>query len=556
MNTNKKNCFIRSVYPTVFLTFTFFIFALFELYLTNKGYFFFSGDDLLSLSFLLFVSVTAMILFACFVLSLLSVRLLSYLIPGILALGLSLYIQGNFLFADYGVMDGTPVNWSEYRKEGVISVLVFVAVFLIVFILRVALKEDSFYSFSKAICLFIVSIQIVTLAVLFVTNGGLMRPDEYVSTTNDEFDLSTNENFIILMLDSFDSQAMGEILNDDCADEYTDALTDFTYYPDTLADYAYTDLAFPAVISGELYYNDETYGSYLNRAYGDSPLLNTLEEKDWYCGIYTTSLFADNESSLKIDNCKKIKRTVSSHKRLAYFMYKLVGFRYLIQPLKQYCWFYPDDMKADLVDTGISGVDTFNFNNFMFYDGIDELHTGMDKKSFHMYHIDGTHPPFDISPDFVDTLANNWEEDGIYDEARAMMKLVSKFLTKLKDIGVYDNSTIIIMADHGYLQLRQSPIFLVKGKADSHEFEIDDRQLAYTDLQSIFANILNGKTTADDIVDIPAGNRERIYKYYKWNVDLGYDSYARDLTEYRVYGNCWEPDNVVPTGNVYSHGIK
>lgn len=546
-----------SLSPILLLSFTVFVFSIFELYLSNKNYFFFGGDDLVTFSFLLFITFSLCLYLSIICISLLNSKVSRFFITLIWSTAIALYVQGNFVPADYGMMDGTPIDWNLYTKEGFASVAVFVVIFAGAILCHILCKPDV----SQRIILYssniIISVQIVTLISLLIMNNGLLRPEEYVSTTNDEFNLSKDENFIILMLDSFDSQAFNSILSDDCASDYTDALADFTYYPDTTADYAFTDLAFPSLLSGELYYNDEPYGNYLDRAYTNSPLLKKLESDNWYCGIYTTSLFADNENVLRIDNCAKIKRTVSSHKRLAMFMYKLAGFRYLIQPLKQYCWFYPDDMRSELVDTGISGVDTFNFNNFMFYDGIDEMYPGMSGKSFHLYHIDGTHPPFDISPDFIDTWANNWEEDGIYDEARAMMKLISKMLSKLKELGLYDKSTIIIMADHGYLQVRQSPIFMVKGKSDSHAFTIDDsKQLAYADLQSIFGNILDGVETADRIVDIPVGMRERIYKYYEWNVDLGYDSYARDLTEYKITGNCWDMNNVLPTGNVYSHGIK
>ncbi len=407
----------------------------------------------------------------------------------------------------------------------------------------------------SSIC--IILVQIFTLITLAITNDGLSREDEYVSTTIDEFNLSKNENFIILMLDSFDSNAFDYILEDDNTDEYMTILRDFTYFPNTLADYSYTDLAFPAILTGEKYYNDITYGEYLTYAYKKSPLLNRLESDNWDCGVYTTSLFANNDDTLKIDNCRRIRRTVSSHRRLAGFMYRFVGYRYLIQPLKRYFWFYPEDMKISLTDTGISGVYTFNFNNIIFYDSIDDMQATMEDKSFHLYHIDGTHPPFDLTIDFVDNGADNWNEDGIYDEARAMMVLIDKFCNKLRMLNIYDDSNIIIMADHGYLQKRQSPIFMIKSKGANHPFEAEtDIQLSYSDLQGIFLNILDGQSDTESIVDIPRGNRERIYKYYKWNVNLGYDSYARDLTEYKVFGDCREVENLQPTGNVYSHGIE
>lgn len=536
---------------------TIFIFAPFEIYLSNKGYFFFDGTEMIPYTLLLLILLFVAFCVFVLVIEAINRRIIPIIYTIMWSVTIALYIQGNFVLVDYGLMDGTQIDWSRYKKEGIMSVVIFAAILTIGFFLFIKLKSKTMSKIIRVSSTCIILVQIVTLVTLMITRGGLRRSLEYVSTTNDEFNLSTEENFIILMLDTFDSNAMDKILEDENADDYRYILRDFTYYPDTLADYSYTDLAFPAILSGERYLNDETYGSYLRRAYDVSPLLNKLEEDRWYCGIYTTSLFADDDSSLRIDNCMKIRRTVSSHRRLAGFMYRLVGFRYLIQPLKPYCWFYPDDMKAELSDTGVSGVDTFNFNNFMFYDGIDDMRVGMAEKSFHWYHLDGTHPPFDLTPDFKDSNANNWEESGIYDEARAMMVLIDKFCNKLRELDVYDNSTIIIMADHGYLQKRQSPLFMIKGKGEEHSFTVSrDIQLAYTDLQSIYDNILEGKTSAEEIVDIPKGNRERIYRYYKWNVDLGYESYARDLTEYSVYGDCRDEDNLIPTGNVYSHGVK
>ena len=548
---------ITTVFSAVLFAFTMLVFAPFEIYLSNKDFFFFDGTEMLGFSILFFGALIFAIILFSVIAGVVSKKIVSAINALIWSLTLALYVQGNFILADYGIMDGTPVDWSAFKKEGIISVAVFVVIMCIGIVLLSVLKKETFNKLIRISSVCIILLQILTLSTLMISKGGLKRPLEYVSTTNDEFNVSNGENFFILMLDTFDTNAMDEILKDENAADYKEVLRDFTYYPDTLADYSYTDLAFPAILSGVRYENDETYGEYLRRAYGESPFLDRLDKDGWYCGIYTTSLFADNDSSLKIDNCMKIKRTVSSHRRLAGFMYRFVGYRYLIQPLKKYFWFYPDDMKSELIDTGIDGVETFNFSNFMFYDGIDEMKASQTNKSFHWYHLDGTHPPFDLTPDFKDSDAKNWDESGIYNEARAMMVLIDKFNKKLRDLGVYDNSTIIIMADHGYLQRRQSPIFMIKGIGEHHDFDIkSDVQLAFTDLQGIFGNILDGKKNADDIVDIPSGDRKRIYRYYKWNVDLGYDSYARDLTEYEVTGDCRIPENLIPTGNVYSHGIE
>lgn len=50
----------------------------------------------------------------------------------------------------------------------------------------------------------------------------------------------------------------------------------------------------------------------------------------------------------------------------------------------------------------------------------------------------------------------------VYSQAKASLVLMSKLLTKMKEANVYDNSVIIITADHGGISPRINPILLIK----------------------------------------------------------------------------------------------
>ena len=194
------------------------------------------------------------------------------------------------------------------------------------------------------------------------------------------------------------------------------------------------------------------------------------------------------------------------------------------------------------------GIEIFEPDDFAFYREISDMKVNEKEKMFHFYHIDGPHPPFTINAEFQ----NTGENVGIYEEARGTMFLVNAFFNQMKELDVYDNSTIIIMADHGYIDLRQSPLLMVKGKGEDHPFTQMQTQISFNDLQEAYQNILNGANNAEAIFKFPENEqRTRIYNYYEWTGDMGTDAHADSITEYEVNGNAWDLDNIKKTGKVY-----
>ena len=194
------------------------------------------------------------------------------------------------------------------------------------------------------------AMQVVTIFVLMVTNNPFVIENVYTATNKNEYVYGEKENFVILLLDRFDSQVLVDILEKPDK-EYDEILEDFTFYPDTLGMFPCTDLAIPHILSGIPYQNEEIYGEYVSYAYAESPFLQRLDQEGYELGIYSNitlphEIPSDTITS-KIVNWDDGGVGVNSHKNLSIYMYKLVGFRYLPQPLKKYGWFYPDDIAAN-----------------------------------------------------------------------------------------------------------------------------------------------------------------------------------------------------------------
>ncbi len=69
----------------------------------------------------------------------------------------------------------------------------------------------------------------------------------------------------------------------------------------------------------------------------------------------------------------------------------------------------------------------------------------------------------------------------------------AKYVDALRESGAYDNTAIIVMADHGYngsgdetereVWMRSAPMFLVKGMREQHDtMQISEAPVSYVDL--------------------------------------------------------------------------
>lgn len=542
-----KQSMKNGISVALFFSFMVFVFAPIEFFFSGKRDFWFDIWEILpfaSIGFVgSFVGITAF--FA--ILGKIKLKWLNVVLTALFALTLACYIQGNFILVNYGQLDGRPIEWSDYRVEGIVSVGLWVGIFVIAFLIAAKLGYQKLGKLASIISICIVLVQLTTLTVVAISKDGFKNEIAYLATTEGEFDYSKNENLIVLLLDSFDSKVFTEILNEEDGEEYAQVLEDFTYYQNTLGAYSTTDLAIPQMLTGEQYLNEVPLGEYLEYAYSVSPLFDALERKGYSINICTDVAKPKSEISTRVENWLKADATVSSHKRLAGYMYRLAGFRYLPQPLKKYCWFYPDEM-LEQREFKTGNAEVFKWSNYEFYDNISKIQANKEKGSFHFYHLEGTHWPYSMNR----YMEYSEEQTSLKEEALAMRLLIDKYLSELKKKGVYDNSAIIIMADHGIEEEHQCPVLLVKGKNEKHEFSISKAPVSYFDLQEAYAQLLNGGQGAEVFRAQEGQKRERKFYYYSFGGDLTNRAYATAIREFKTKGDAFDRKALEETGEVFT----
>lgn len=223
----------------------------------------------------------------------------------------------------------------------------------------------------------------------------------------------------------------------------------------------------------------------------------------------------------------------------------MVGFKYAPFDLKRICFVNPAAFKTLRIPP--AGCEVFTDSNKSFYDNI--LNSDIEQvqeRQFKFIHIEGAHVPFQYDENV------NVIENGTYmGNLEASMTITKAYLEKLKECGVYDNSIIIVMADHGYNWVntddtlnRQNPIFFVKGKGEKHELYENAVPVSWEDLQQIYSNLLAHKQSIEVCPWAEGESRVRRYLYYEYNKE-------EKMYEYIQKGNVRNYETFEVTGNIF-----
>lgn len=510
----------------LFFAFTIFIFAPIELYLTNINGFWFKISDVLLFTTPCFLTVM-MISMAVF--ALLREKL-SMIRQGLAALlfgtGLALYIQGNFINADYGILDGRQIDWSKYSAIGAINIIIWVPLIIIPVVLTY-LKPKMASNIFRFLSLGLVGVQVLTLITLFISIN-FSKKNNITVTTNKLFELSDQENMIVFVVDSFDSDYMNQVL--ESYPEVEEWFEDFTYFSDTVAAYPYTRPAIPHILTGIRFDNTITYNDYLSYAYENTPLFKTLIDKNYNIGIYTGSSYFNGYVSGLTENIVIDEVSVNSYTGLGKMYYKLMAFRYFPHHLKKYVWLHTGEFDK-FKQTNRNGVSLYYSDNLSFYNRLKSqgIKIVSGENAFRLYYIDGVHAPYTINED-IKEVGNT----SSLQEAYASLKIVNEFISNMKEQGIYERANIVILADHGHNHLRQHALLLIKRSNNFHPFNISQSQVSFDDLMATFLDLLgaNYDIWGKSVFELGTEDRKRYYYNYEPLADIGSYDYFPDMTEY------------------------
>lgn len=186
---------------------------------------------------------------------------------------------------------------------------------------------------------------------------------------------------------------------------------------------------------------------YRRMAFEKSSFLKQLKQLGYSNEIYTNDEYADRSCADDIDNISSDLASEFYYDYLLEVMSRTAKYRNFPYFFKNYFWYGSSDINSAVKLKGLYNTD----DDATFYQRLmeEKVHTKNNPNSkgdFKFYHLVGAHSPYSI-----DRNANymGYGKSTVDEQIRGCMKITFEYIEQLKELGIYDDATIIITADHG-----------------------------------------------------------------------------------------------------------
>lgn len=451
----------------------------------------------------------------------------------LLGLGVAALLQGNGLNADYGALNGRAIVWEDYTVYGLINTALWAGILFICLSLR------QWKRFG-ALC-------VVLPCLLAVGEGGWIayraaqaptpQTETYLSQEG-LYTVGTEENLLVLVLDSVDADQFAQALAED--PDLSRRLEGFTWYRNAMGLSDPTKYGLPALLTGQAYTQPVDYAGFIAAAYADAPLYTMLAGDVWDARFFTDSRYVSLDAGV-VDNLAREELAVNDPAGLTRDLLRLCAFRYAPHFLKPQLWMYSN---VFLPYAQAQGEPVYEVTDPAFDARLRE--EGLEatvERAFRLIHLTGMHPPYTMDADC------QYQAQGVtaQEQMRGCLRLAEDYLEQLRALGVYDRSAVLILADHGTETVHR-PLLLLKRPGDTGEMAVNDAPVSYADLPATYVALLTGAQAGTELWSIPQGQaRTRLY-YHESSRNNAFNLYEYST---QALSPSWE--ELIPTGRVF-HG--
>ena len=533
---------------------------------------------------LLTLSVVILTLIISILLSLVKGRIYLYLLSAFFSIGVGFYIQAMFLNSGLPIADGMEVDWSNYTQSTVLSAVIWLSVIVIPIV--------AHHFLGKKLINTICFVSIVLISIQAVGAGSLIYQDynryndlssqmQYVATTKDMYKVSKDKNVVVFVADALDQTVLDDALSLD--PQLNSAFSGFLRYTDSTGSYMGTELALPYLLSGtRLQETDANMTEYIQDRYSKSNFLPEIKNAGYDISLFSDATYIDMELSInKNDHVKQIADSTLNFIPLSpdvqiepssalTKLYQIALYRDLPWVFKPNFYFYTAELDSDVIrETEHESYSKFTLDDIAYYDGLKNV--GLDfldtesKGLFSLVHLIGPHSPYYYDEN-VKYVGN--ENSDVNKQTRGSLNIILEYIQQMKDLGVYENSTIIVMADHGkwmYVEKdgnileSQNPALMVK-PATKESQDMEPGATSSLETSTLPTGHFNFNATILDALGIDS--QEYGPTFSKVNPDLEeryYYALARNeawetiIKEYKITGDSNDFNNWELTGKYWDY---
>lgn len=479
----------------------------------------------------------------------------------ILGVGLASYLQNMFMNIKLSEDDGSPMRWETLGNFPTINLLVWIAILVIVIVACVLLKK-KWDMVSMAAAGFLSAVQLVAVVSLLLTSIGARNDSgDLQMSGRDQMKVASEENIIVFVLDTYGTTQLEKALEQ--YPDMLDGLHDFTYYNNADCRYYCTFPSMTHMLTGnEFDFEAELSQDWMSESWQTERAVQfyeTLHKEGYVCNLYSAEtgyVYGDLANLTgKFDNVNHMTPIVNQ-KQLVKLMAKMSIYRYVPYVMKpRFEVLTMQFGEVVFFEGDVASVD----NNGEFYQKLINERLQIQESEDNaliIQHLFGTHKPYTI-----DENAMLVEEAEINQTVHGLSVIWDEYLAQLQELGVYDDATIIITADHGsWHGSDPQPIFFIKQSGETHEeMQVNTAPISLADFQATIMQVVGQDSSAygTSIFEWePGESRERsVYMRItdddypevpgsSFNVYYGY-TYTTDKTELneRIAAG---PDEILP----------
>ena len=406
---------------------------------------------------------------------------------------------------------------------------------------------------------FLTAVQLVAFVSLLFTTDFSENRDGHSYTRSGEYELSSGTNVVEFLFDASDGEFVHQML--DAYPELNEQLSGWVYYPNATSGYSRTFPSLTYMLSGGKCHLDIPVKEYVDGAFEKSDFFSNLYEAGTDIRVFTMDTgYISTSTDYMIKNSRKRDNRFSDLNLAG--LEKGLGRISLFKCVPYACkqWFS--------YDVGVLNILAFNYRHYNWYD--PDFYAKLEEqeqftvsssydKAYRFYHLWGSHG----GGWWDDRLEKVENETEPYIRLRGSFRILEEYCRRMKDAGVYDDSLIIVVADHG--QSNDDWVNLVRNRAScpllmvkyphsdaGQKLKVSRAPVCHEDLFSTVADALgakrptvgSGKTTAE----FAEGDVRERYHYY---TALNKRRKPEILREYVIRGDAEDFSSWEATGNVW-----
>ena len=377
------------------------------------------------------------------------------------AVGVLLWAQGNLLVADYGLLTGEGLDLSREIWRVPYETALWVGV-----VGLAAVYARAISTIARVGSQLLIALQAMVLVSAMVTAGGDAQNDMpgWSQPPEDIYALSRQHNVIHIVLDAFPSWIFAELLEQERSTFDRD-FSGFSFFADHLGAFPTTRASMPAMLTGMAYRNEVPLNDFIRENIRERSIFSVLDGYGYQ--VHAASFHGTDQPPAVFPNGRStVRYTIptpygSRREYLKFAAAQLVDlslFRHVPHGIKPRVYNEQAWLLQSLYPEQQVGRNTRTSGHAAFVkDYTRRVRTATDQPVYTFLHVAIPHPPMVMDSRCTFIGPTRLDPTSYAAQSRCGLVLVQDLLNRLRALGVYDSSLVLLASDHGWDTRRAEP---------------------------------------------------------------------------------------------------